>query len=97
MSWAPYFHPSGEYLIFTTTSTASPTSSSTSSMPLASTTPVRVTTTDGFDGLPVFTPDGKKLSWTSGRGSGGASQIYIGDWDHDHALAALGLKTDPQA
>ena len=23
---------------------------------------MRVTTTDGFDGLPVFTPDGKKLA-----------------------------------
>ncbi|HRH99318.1 MAG TPA: M28 family peptidase, partial [Prosthecobacter sp.] len=57
--------------------------------------PVRVTTTDGFDGLPVFSPDGKKLSWTSGRGAGGASQIYLSDWNHDHALAALGLKTDP--
>ena len=25
------------------------------------------TFTEGFDGLPVFSPDGKKLCWTSGR------------------------------
>ena len=29
--------------------------------------PIRVTFTDGFDGLPVFAPDGRKLSWASGR------------------------------
>ena len=32
--------------------------------------PVRVTYTAGFDGLPVFSPDGKKLSWTSSRTGG---------------------------
>lgn len=52
--------------------------------------PVRVTFTDGFDGLPVFSPDGKKLCWkASGRTAGGASQIYIAHWNNDHALAAL--------
>jgi hypothetical protein len=31
--------------------------------------PVRVTFTDGFDGLPTFSPDGKRLAWTSNRAS----------------------------
>ena len=44
--------------------------------------PVRVTYTDKFDGLPVFTPDGKKLSWTTQRGSSGNSQIFLAEWDH---------------
>jgi hypothetical protein len=53
--------------------------------------PVRVTHTEGFDGLPVFSPDGKKLSWTSGRGAGGQSQIYLADWNHEAARKALKL------
>lgn len=97
MSWAPYFHPSGEYLIFTTNLNGFANFELYIVDAAGKHDPVRVTYTDGFDGLPVFSPDGKKLSWTSGRGAGGASQIYIADWDHDHALTALGLKTDPQA
>ena len=52
--------------------------------------PVRITTTDGFDGLPVPTPDGRGLSWTSTRHGGDAGgQIYLADWNHEAALAAL--------
>jgi len=53
--------------------------------------PVRVTFTDGFDGLPVPSPDGTKLSWTSNRGAvgGDGAQIYIADWNHERALEAL--------
>jgi len=91
MSWAPYFHPSGEYLIFTTNLNGFANFELYIVDAAGKHAPVRVTTTDGFDGLPVFMPDGKKLSWTSGRSSGGASQIYMADWDHDHARVALGL------
>ncbi len=92
MSWAPYFHPSGEYLIFTTNLNGFANFELYIVDAAGKHDPVRVTITDGFDGLPVFTPDGKKLSWTSGRGAGGASQIYISDWNHEHALEMLGLK-----
>lgn len=91
MSWAPYFHPSGEYLIFTTNLNGFANFELYLVDAAGKHDPVRVTTTDGFDGLPVFSPDGKKLSWTSGRASGGQSQIFIADWDHDHARVALGL------
>jgi Tol biopolymer transport system component len=67
MSWAPYFHPSGEYLIFTTNLNGFANFELYIVDAAGKHAPVRVTTTDGFDGLPVFTPDGKKLSWTSGR------------------------------
>ena len=91
MSWAPYFHPSGEYLIFTTNLNGFANFELYIVDAAGKHDPVRVTHTDGFDGLPVFSPDGKKLSWTSGRASGGQSQIFIADWDHDHARVALGL------
>ena len=92
MSWAPYFHPSGEYLIFTTNLQGFANFELYIVDAAGKHDPVRITQTDGFDGLPVFSPDGKTLSWTSGRGAGGASQIYVGDWDHDHAMSALDLK-----
>ncbi len=93
MSWAPYFHPSGEYLIFTTNLNGFANFELYIVDTAGKHEPVRVTTTDGFDGLPVFTPDGKKLSWTSGRTANTQSQIFMADWDHDHARAALGLVT----
>jgi hypothetical protein len=55
--------------------------------------PVRVTFTDGFDGLPVFSPDGKRLCWTSNRAPDGTSQLFLADWDQAAALAAI--KTSP--
>ncbi len=88
MSWAPYFHPSNQYLIFTTNVHGF----ANFELYLVSSkggNPVRITTTDGFDGLPVFSPDGKELAWTSNRTASGASQIFMGAWDHEQAINAL--------
>lgn len=91
MSWAPYFHPSGEYLIFTTNLNGFANFELYIVDAAGKHEPVRVTTTEGFDGLPVFSPDGKKLSWTSGRTANTQSQIFMADWNHDHARAVLGI------
>jgi len=91
MSWAPYFHPSGEYLIFTTNLQGFANFELYVVDAKGERDPVRVTHTEGFDGLPVFSPDGQKLSWTSGRGAGGQSQIYLADWNHEAARKALKL------
>jgi Zn-dependent M28 family amino/carboxypeptidase len=48
-----------------------------------------VTYSDGFDGLPVPSPDGKRLAWTSSRAGAGAGQIFVADWNHEKALEAL--------
>lgn len=34
-------------------------------------------------------PDGKLLSWTSNRTSNGNSQLFLAEWNHEAALAAL--------
>ncbi|HMJ91780.1 MAG TPA: M28 family peptidase, partial [Candidatus Acidoferrum sp.] len=86
MSWAPYFHPSGRYLIFTANKLGFANFELFIVEANGAHDPVRVTFTDGFDGLPVFSPDGKKLAWTSGRSSDGKSQIFLADWNHIAAL-----------
>ena len=40
----------------------------------------QVTSNAAADVLPVFSPDGKKLMWTSARGKGKTSQLWIADW-----------------
>lgn len=89
MSWAPYFHPSGEYLIFTANKLGFANFELFLTDSNGAKEPVRVTFTDGFDGLPVFSPDGNKLCWTSGRTADGKSQLFLGNWNHTAALTAL--------
>lgn len=89
MSWAPFYHPSGEYIVFTTNKFGFGNFELFIVDAAGSKEPVRVTYTPRFDGLPVFTPDGKSLAWSTGRTDGGNSQIYMAKWNHDAALKAL--------
>ena len=41
---------------------------------------VRLTYAPGADVLPVFSPDGKKLMWTSTRDGRQPAQLYIADF-----------------
>lgn len=91
MSWAPYYHPSGDYLIFTNNSLGFANFELFLVDAAGKHDPVRVTYTDGFDGLPVFSPDGTKLAWTTNRTPGGASQIHIADWNDAAARESLAL------
>ncbi len=91
MSWAPYFHPTGDYIIFTNNTQGFANFELHLVDAAGKRDPVRVTFTDGFDGLPVFTPDGKGLAWTSNRTANGSSQIFLADWNDAAARAALGL------
>lgn len=89
MSWAPYFHPSGKYVIFASNKMGFSNFELYMVDAQGKRQPVRVTSTDGFDGLPVFSPDGKQLCWTSNRTPEKKSQLFIARWNHDAALAAL--------
>lgn len=100
MSWAPFYHPSNRYLIFTTNLHGFKNFELYIVDAEGLSPPKRVTYTEGFDGLPVFTPDGNKIVWTTARNSdknsrfnskGEGSQLVEGDWNHKNALAALGL------
>jgi hypothetical protein len=89
MSWAPFYHPSGEYLIFTTNRHGFANFELYLIDIGGKSAPVRVTYTKGFDGLPAFTPDGKQLAWTSNRTASGQSQLFLADWNHDAARKLL--------
>ncbi len=53
--------------------------------------PIRITFDDTFDGLPVFSPDGKYVMWTSKRGGLSSPQVFIAEFvglSRDGALTA---------
>ena len=73
VSWAPYFHPGGQYVIYASSAIGHSNyevfamkfdlAKKPSEQVIA-----RVTTAPGFDGLPAFSDDGKVMMWTSQRG-----------------------------
>jgi Tol biopolymer transport system component len=89
MSWAPYAHPSGTYVFFASNKLGFENFEIFIVDVKGLKEPVRVTTTPGFDGLPVPSPDGAQLSWTSNRSDGGGGQIWLATWNHERALEAL--------
>ncbi|RMH28648.1 MAG: hypothetical protein D6693_03640 [Planctomycetota bacterium] len=78
VNWAPFWHPSGRFLVYTTSEVshrnyevfsieAPPFGVDSATRPFTPRTR-RLTFADGFDGMPVFSPDGRWMMWTSQRG-----------------------------
>ena len=91
VAWGPYYHPSGDYIIYSSNVLGHANFELFLIDSEGTNTPVRVTNTDGTDILPVFSPDGSKLAWSTTRTPNGTSQIHMGDWNHGRALELLGL------
>jgi Tol biopolymer transport system component len=89
MSWAPYAHPSGEYFIFASNKLGFENFELFIVDTQGTKEPVRVTYSDGFDGLPVPSPEGTQLAWTSSRAGGSAGQLFLAQWNHAKAMEAL--------
>lgn len=96
MSWAPFFHPSGDYLIFGSSVLGYSNFELFIVDAQGKNKPVRVTFSEGFDGLPVFTPDGNSLAWTH-RNEKGESQILMAKWDDAAARRLLQLPAQDPA
>jgi TolB protein len=73
VNWAPYFHPSGRFLVYTT-SEHGHTNYEVYAIEfdpdkaMDELWKVRITHAEGFDGLPVFSPDGRTMIWCAQRG-----------------------------
>jgi len=95
MSWAPFFHPSGDYVIFATNLQGFDNFELYLVDSAGLHDPVRVTDRAGFDGLPAFSPSGDTLVWTSNLTDGKQSQLFRAAWDDAAARTALGLPPRP--
>jgi len=91
VSWGPYYHPSGDYIIYSSNILGNANFELFMIDPQGTNSPIRVTNTAGTDILPVFSPDGSQLAWSTTRTADGTSQIHISDWNHQQALELLGL------
>lgn len=91
VSWGPYYHPSGDYIIYSSNILGNANFELFMIDPEGSNPPVRVTNTAGTDILPVFSPDGNQLAWSTTRTVDGSSQIHMGNWNHQKALELVGL------
>ena len=88
--WAPYWHPTEPYIIWTAADHSTPRGRPNYDLWLMRygiaegrlrPGPVRrITDHPSADVLPVFSPDGRKLMWTSTRTSDGSSQLWLADF-----------------
>ena len=93
MSWAPFYHPTGKYIVFSSNKYGFENFELFLVDTLGTSSPIRITEREGFDGLPVFSPNGQQLCWTSNATADNSSQIFLANWNHEAALSALGEKT----
>jgi TolB protein len=90
VNWCPYFHPSSQYLIWSGADySKGPTGAhfnlftmdlDWSDGTVKGSNVQQITFSSAADVLPVFSPDGKSVMWTSTRTPDGTSQLWIADW-----------------
>jgi TolB protein len=81
--WAPFWHPDGKHIVFTGADHSNPLARPNYDlwwMNVGTGKKARVSFAPGADVLPVFSPDGRKLMWTSTRDGGGPAQLYLADF-----------------
>lgn len=82
-NWCPFFHPSGEKIIFASNYTSKRGFPFNLYLINIDGTGLEQVTTDGiFDAFPVFSNDGKYLAFSSNRNNGGTHEtnIFVAEW-----------------
>lgn len=82
-NWAPFFHPSGKKIIFSSNHHSS--RGYDFQLYLINTDGTgleQVTSESIFNSFPMFSPDGKKLAFSSNRNNGGTrdTNVFVADW-----------------
>jgi TolB protein len=84
VAWAPFWHPDGKHIVYTS-AVHKPNQRPNYDlywMNVETGKTTRLTFAPGQDVLPVFSPDGKKLMWTSNRdGLMPGTQIFVADFE----------------
>ena len=81
-NWAPYFHPSGEKILFSSNHLTGGYDFQLYLVNLDGTGLEPVTVESPFNAFPVFSPDGKQLVFSSNRNNGGGhdTNVFVADW-----------------
>ncbi|WP_046743339.1 TolB family protein [Kordia zhangzhouensis] len=81
-NWSPFFHPSGEKVIFSSNHESGGFPFNLYMINLDGTGLERITHSKTFDAFPVFSNDGKKLVFSSNRNNGGGrdTNLFIAEW-----------------
>jgi TolB protein len=82
-NWAPFFHPSGKKIIFSSNHASTRGYAFQLYMiDLDGTNLKQVSSQSNFNAFPMFSPDGRKLVWSSNRNNGGTrdTNLFIADW-----------------
>lgn len=82
-NWAPFFHPSGEKIIFSSNhASESGRKFNLFMINVDGTGLEQITYDEQFDAFAMFSSDGKKLVWASNRNNGGTrdTNVFIADW-----------------
>ncbi len=82
-NWAPFFHPSGDRVLFSSNHTSeSGRLFNIFMVGLDGSGLEQITFDDQFDSFPMFSPDGRQLVFASNRNNGGTREtnVFIADW-----------------
>jgi TolB protein len=81
-NWAPFFHPSGEKIIFSSNHVTKRVPFNLFMVNLDGSGLEQITFDTVFDSFPMFSPDGKKIVFGSNRNNNGTrdTNLFIADW-----------------
>ena len=83
VNWGPYWYKDGRHIVYAAADHSDPTVRPNYDlwwMNVDTLAKTRITYAPGADVLPVFSPDGKKLMWTSTRDGHQPAQLFIADF-----------------
>ena len=81
-NWAPFFHPSGDKVLFSSNHKTGRFPFNIFMINLDGSGLEQITFDEAFDSFPMFSPDGTKLAFSSNRNNGRTrnTNVFVADW-----------------